>query len=87
MVVGREAEVAEIADRYAGLSVVMADASLVALAGALETTMIATFDERHFRAIRPLSDGDAFRLLPPMPHSVQALTAHKVEPALVAWLR
>lgn len=61
---GAEAEAAEIADRYAGLGIGMADASLVALAGALETIEIATFDQRHFRAIRPQWGGDAFRLLP-----------------------
>jgi predicted nucleic acid-binding protein len=61
---GAEAQAVEIADRYAGLGIGMADASLVALAGALETTTIATFDERHFRAIRPLWGGGAFTLLP-----------------------
>jgi predicted nucleic acid-binding protein len=61
---GAEAEVAELADRYAGLNIGMADASLVALAGALQTITIATFDERHFRALRPLWGGAAFRLLP-----------------------
>jgi predicted nucleic acid-binding protein len=61
---GAEIEAAVIADRYAELSIGLADASLVALAGALETNTIATFDERHFRAIRPLAGGDAFRLLP-----------------------
>lgn len=61
---GAEAEAAEIADRYAGLGIGVADASLVVLAAALETATIATFDERHFRALRPLSDGSAFRLLP-----------------------
>jgi predicted nucleic acid-binding protein len=61
---GAETEAAEIADRYATLSLGMADASLIALAAALQTIAIATFDERHFRAVRPLSDGDAFRLLP-----------------------
>jgi hypothetical protein len=30
----------------------------------MQTIEIATFDERHFRAIRPLAGGDAFRLLP-----------------------
>jgi len=30
----------------------------------LGTVEIATLDERHFRAVRPLAAGDAFRLLP-----------------------
>lgn len=54
----------DVAERYADLGVGLADASLAALASRLQTTRIATFDERHFRAIRPLSGGPAFRLLP-----------------------
>jgi hypothetical protein len=57
-------QAAEIAQQYADLGVSLADASLVALAARLQTIEIATFDERHFRAIRPLWGGDAFRLLP-----------------------
>lgn len=53
-----------IAGRYEGLRIGLTDASLVALAGRLGTTEIATFDERHFRAIRPMTGGAAFRLLP-----------------------
>ena len=41
-----------------------ADASLVALAARLGTTSIATFDERHFRAMQPLTGEPAFTLLP-----------------------
>jgi predicted nucleic acid-binding protein len=37
---------------------------LVALAQHLGITDIATLDERHFRAVRPLAGGRAFRLLP-----------------------
>lgn len=58
------AEAAQIATRYAGLGVSLTDASLVALAHRVESTRIATFDERHFRALRPLGGGDAFTLLP-----------------------
>jgi predicted nucleic acid-binding protein len=54
---------AEIADRYTEIGLGLTDASLVALAGRLETTRIATFDERHFRAVEPLSGG-SFELLP-----------------------
>lgn len=57
-------ESADIADRYASLGLGLADASLVALAARLDTLDIATFDERHFRTVRPVGRGDAFRLLP-----------------------
>lgn len=57
-------QAAEIAQQYADLGVSLADASLVAFAARLQTIEIATFDERHFRVIRPLWGGDAFRLLP-----------------------
>jgi predicted nucleic acid-binding protein len=52
------------AETYRDLGVSLADASLVHLAARLETTSIATFDERHFRAIKPLSGEPAFTLLP-----------------------
>jgi len=42
----------------------LADASLLALGARLETTCIATLDERHFRAVRPLTGEAAFTLLP-----------------------
>ncbi len=54
----------EIAERYADLGIGLADASLVALADRLGTDRVATFDERHFRALRPLRGADRFRLLP-----------------------
>ena len=53
-----------VAQRYSDLGVSLADASLVALAARLETTSIATFDERHFRAMQPLTGEPAFALLP-----------------------
>jgi predicted nucleic acid-binding protein len=52
----------EVAREYRGLG--LADASLVAIAGRLGTAEIATLDERHFRALRPLTGEPAFRLLP-----------------------
>jgi predicted nucleic acid-binding protein len=52
----------EVARDRRGLG--LADASLVAIAGRLATTEIATLDERHFRALRPLTGEPAFRLLP-----------------------
>ena len=58
------AETIELADRYAERALGLTDASLIALAAHVETTRIATFDERHFRQVRPLRGGDAFTLLP-----------------------
>lgn len=57
-------QAAEIAERYSELGIGLTDASLVALAGRLETTRIATFDERHFRALEPLAAATSFTLLP-----------------------
>jgi predicted nucleic acid-binding protein len=54
----------DIAERYGDNGLGLADASLVALAERLGTVDIATSDERHFRAVRPLAAGAAFRLLP-----------------------
>lgn len=53
-----------IAESYADSALGLADASLVALAERLGTLNVATLDERHFRAVRPLTGGKAFRLLP-----------------------
>jgi hypothetical protein len=53
-----------VAEQYADGGLGLADASLVALAQRLNTVDIATLDERHFRAVRPLAAGKAFRLLP-----------------------
>ena len=61
---GAIASVVKIAERYADTGLGLADASLVALAERLGTNEIATLDERHFRAVRPLAAGNAFRLLP-----------------------
>ncbi len=52
----------EVAREYGGLG--LTDASLVAIAGRLGVTDIATLDERHFRTLRPLTGEPAFRLLP-----------------------
>jgi uncharacterized protein len=57
-------ESAEVADRYRDLGIGLTDASLVVLAARIKSVDIATFDERHFRAIVPLDDSPAFRLLP-----------------------
>lgn len=58
------AESARIADRYADSGLGMSDASLVALAARVETSVIATFDERHFRAVRPVTGAKAFTVVP-----------------------
>ena len=58
-----ELDAADVADHHAEVGLGLTDASLVALAGRLETTRIASFDERHFRAVEPLSGG-SFELLP-----------------------
>jgi predicted nucleic acid-binding protein len=43
----------------------IADASIVVLAAHFSTSYLATFDERHFRSVRPLDeDTGAFTLLP-----------------------
>jgi predicted nucleic acid-binding protein len=55
---------ARIAERYGDLGVSLTEASLIALAARLSTTRIAAFDERHFRAVRPLRGGAAFTLVP-----------------------
>ncbi len=49
--------------QYADLDPGLADLSIVILARRFETRRILTFDERHFRAIRPLQGG-SFTLLP-----------------------
>ena len=36
----------------------------MALAARFETNRVATFDERHFRAVEPLAGAGAFTLLP-----------------------
>jgi uncharacterized protein len=57
-------ETIAVAKQYQSMSLGLSDASLVALAAHLQTTTIATLDERHFRALKPLVGGDAFTLLP-----------------------
>lgn len=57
-------ESVDVATTYAQIGLDLTDASLVVLAARLGTTRIATFDERHFRRVRPLSGRPAFVLLP-----------------------
>lgn len=56
--------VVKTAERYVDSGLGLADASLVVLAERLDTIELATLDERHFRVVRPLAGGKAFRLLP-----------------------
>jgi predicted nucleic acid-binding protein len=55
--------IATLERQYADLRLGLADLSLVVIAARLRCTRIVTFDERRFRAIRPLH-GEAFTLLP-----------------------
>ncbi len=55
--------VLDIDARYADLDLGLADCALIVLAARHRTTRILTFDERHFRAVKPLR-GKAFTLLP-----------------------
>jgi uncharacterized protein len=49
--------------RYASLNLGLAGCALVTLAERYDTNRILSFDERHFRAVTPLSGG-AFTILP-----------------------
>jgi uncharacterized protein len=55
--------VADLERQYEDLDVGLADLSLVVAATQHRTRRLLTFDERHFRALRPL-DGGHFTLLP-----------------------
>ena len=57
-------ETVETARRHEAFGLGLADASLLVLAARLETTRIATLDERHFRIVKPLTGQAAFVLLP-----------------------
>jgi predicted nucleic acid-binding protein len=57
-------ETIALAESHESMALGLTDASLLALAAHLQTTAIATLDERHFRALTPASGGDAFTLLP-----------------------
>ena len=61
---GAPAQIVEIAEKYGDLGLSLADASLVALADRFDTDVIATFDHRHFRTVKPLNRFAAFSLPP-----------------------
>jgi len=57
------AQAGAVIERYRSMNIGLTDASLVVLAAKYGTTRLLTFDEKHFRAIRPLTS-DAFTILP-----------------------
>ena len=61
---GAMAAAVDVARRYIDTGLGLADASLVVLAQRIGTVDIGTLDERHFRTLRPLTGGQAFRILP-----------------------
>jgi hypothetical protein len=56
-------KIADLDARYADLELGLADCALVVIADRYETDRMATFDERHFRAVTPLAGG-SFTILP-----------------------
>ncbi len=56
-------DIEQLNHQYRDLSPGIADLSIVVLAARYRTTRLLTFDQRHFRAIRPLQGG-TFTLLP-----------------------
>jgi len=58
------AEAVTVADRHEPTGLGLVDASLVTLAARLQTTRIATLDERRFRVLEPLTGESAFTLMP-----------------------
>jgi len=60
---GEHGAIVDLERRYHDLDVGLADLSAVVVADRYRTRRLLTFDERHFRALRPLSGG-RFTLLP-----------------------
>ena len=60
---GDLATVTQIDARHTDLALGLADCSIVVLADRFQTRRLLSFDERHFRAVSPLSGG-SFTLLP-----------------------
>ena len=56
-------QAAEVVRQYKDLNIGLADASIVVLADRYSTTRVLTFDQRHFRAMKPLHAA-SFTLLP-----------------------
>lgn len=57
------ATIVELETRYEDLQLGLADCALVVLADRYRTDRILSFDERHFRVVKPLR-GEAFTVLP-----------------------
>lgn len=57
------AAIRDLDSRYADLELGLADCAIVILAHRHKTNHIVSFDERHFRAVRPLQGG-SFTILP-----------------------
>jgi predicted nucleic acid-binding protein len=57
------AVVLDLEHRYVGIDAGLADLSIVVVAERYGTRRVLTFDERHFRSLRPLAGG-SFTLLP-----------------------
>ena len=57
------AQIATLERQYADLGLGLADLAIVVIAARRRCSRLFTFDERRFRAVRPLY-GDAFTLLP-----------------------
>jgi predicted nucleic acid-binding protein len=55
---------ADVMEQYADPKLGLTDASIVVLAHRCRTERILTLDRRHFTVVRPLSEADAFTLLP-----------------------
>jgi uncharacterized protein len=55
--------VLDLDGRYSDLDVGLADLSVVVMAQRFRTRRLLTFDERHFRKLRPIAGG-TFTLLP-----------------------
>jgi hypothetical protein len=53
-----------MADQHVDMRLGLTAASLMVAAAAHRTTRVLTVDHRRFRALRPLSGGDAYTLLP-----------------------
>jgi uncharacterized protein len=56
-------QAAEVVTQYKDLNIGLADASIVVLAARYNTTQVLTFDQRHFRAMKP-RHAASFTLLP-----------------------
>lgn len=89
--------VADLERRYEDVDAGLADLIAVVIAARYRTKRLLTFDERHFRALRPL-DGGRFTLLPadaPAPLAVLAVrqgsnsrgsSPRPIAPSEAAWL-